>query len=194
MYGRSLKMILFIVLCTAALAIGCGGAQKGSKSKKSTSSSGPPTDTNDYKTVEEADHYMGLAGMALSEDDIESALEYYLEAAHVYDNAGKITVERAEAHFLAADLAYKIGNPTQALDEYDQAVQIYLRFSGNSKIKGAVALNNMGSIYKEMEKYDKARNCWENALQIYRDAPKELQSQSHMETIEQNLSDLAEGF
>ena len=69
-----------------------------------------------------------------------------------------------------------------------------MRFTGNSKIKAAIALNNMGTVYKELQNYSKARNCWENALQIYKNAPKDLQNPSNVATIEQNISDLNEGF
>jgi tetratricopeptide (TPR) repeat protein len=187
---KAQQTIRFIGMIAAAAAIGCGGAQAGGSSSDSSANKS----SSGGGVQEEADYYMGQAGMALSEGDDQGAMEYYLEAARVYDKTGQISVERAEAHFLAADLAYKIGNPQQAVDEYDASVQIYLRFTGNSKVKAAIALNNMGTIYKEMEKKDKARNCWEKALQIYKEAPPEFQSQTNMATIEQNLSDMAEGF
>jgi tetratricopeptide (TPR) repeat protein len=70
-------------------------------------------------------------------------------------------------------------------------VDIYLRFTGNSKIKGAHALANMGAVYRELEDKDKARDCWERALNIYRAAPAELQNKHNMARIQQNISDLA---
>ncbi|MCP4674437.1 MAG: tetratricopeptide repeat protein [Deltaproteobacteria bacterium] len=182
------QMLLFSSLFSVVFAAGCGGAQ-GGETRGDTQPSSQELSTN-----EQAEFYMEQAGLALAEDDKQGALEFYLEAATVYDGAGEVTIERAEAHFLSADLAYQVGEKMQAAEEYDKAVQIYLRFSGNSKIKAAVALNNMGTIYKEMEQYDKARNCWENALQIYKAAPPELQSPRNMAKIQQNLSDLHEGF
>ncbi|MCP4602011.1 MAG: tetratricopeptide repeat protein [Proteobacteria bacterium] len=187
MGGRSQKTLLITGLFVLALTTGCGGAQKGQDSAEA--------DQNAEAQVQsEADYFMEQAGFALSEEDNQGAYEYYLEAARVYDESGQVSVERAEAHFLAASLAYQIGEKLQAIEEYDASVAIYLRFTGNSKIKAAVALNNMGTIYKEMEKYGQAQNCWEKALNIYQKAPPELQSKRNIAKIKQNLSDLAEGF
>lgn len=192
MYGRSMRIVMPLGLLAAIFALGCGGAG-GTKNKNRNRQESGQTRSR-ASAAQTADEYMSQAGLALSEGDEAGALEYYLYAARAYDDAGEVVIERAEAHFLAAGLAYQLGEKTQAIEEYDAAVDIYLRFSGNSKIKGANALNNMGTIYKEMEQKSKARNCWERALQIYKSAPKELQSQSNMAKIEQNLSDLAEGF
>ncbi len=189
MQGRLLKTLLLVGFFAALFTIGCGGAQGGGGGGPA-----PPAREPEPGVQQQADYFMEQAGLALAEDDKQGAFEYYLEAARVYDETGEISVERAEAHFLAADLAYQVGEKLQAIEEYDQAVQIYLRFTGNSKVKAAIALNNQGTIYKEMEQYGKARNCWENALQIYKDAPAELQSKPNMAKIQQNLSDLAEGF
>ena len=188
MPARTSRTFLLSCLFFAVLVSGCGGAQKGN------SGGDPDPGSQDLSVNEQAEFYMEQAGLALAEDDKQGALEFYLEAAAVYDGAGEVTIDRAEAHFLSADLAYQVGEKMQAAEEYDKSVQIYLRFTGNSKIKAAVALNNMGTIYKEMEQYDKARNCWENALQIYKAAPPELQSPRNMAKIQQNLSDLHEGF
>ncbi len=188
MPARTPKKFLLLCLSSLVLVAGCGGAQGGD----SGGDMGP--DSQEPSTTEQAEFYMEQAGLALAEDDKQGALEFYLEAAAVYDSAGEVTIDRAEAHFLSADLAYQVGEKMQAAEEYDKSVQIYLRFTGNSKIKAAIALNNMGTVYKEMEEYDKARNCWENALQIYKAAPPKLQSPRNMAKIRQNLSDLHEGF
>jgi tetratricopeptide (TPR) repeat protein len=175
-----------LVVLSVLIAVGCGSAQ----SEQDTEEPRPYEPT----ATEIADHYMAQAGMALSEDDKASALDYYIEAAAVYDKEGDVTVDRAEAHFLAADMAYQLMERDQAIKEYDAAVQIYIRFDGNSKIKAAVALNNMGTIYKEIQDKNKARNCWEKAAQIYKDAPADLKNPQNLQKIEQNIRDLDQGF
>ena len=187
------RFLGLVLLIAGALTLGCGGAGGGNSQTGGNTESGNGGKV-DLSALEEAENYMGQAGLAISEGDHQAAAQYYLQAATVYDRIGGTTIERAEAHFLAAAESYKIGNPGQAIEQYQTAVDIYLQFTGNSKIKAAVGLNNMGSIYKEMEQIDKARNCWSNALQIYKEAPPELQSHGNMATIEQNLRDLQEGF
>ncbi len=192
MFNKPNRRLLCSMVLGGLLAMGCGGAGGGGSSSGDNSQSSQGGSV--ASAAQQAEHYMGQAGFAISEDDIEGALGYYLEAARIYDSTGEVTINRAEAHTEAAKLTYRLGDLEEAIAQYQIAVDIFMRFSGNSKIKAAVGLNNMGTIYKELEKKDKARNCWENALQIYKAAPPELQNRSNMATIEQNLSDLQEGF
>ena len=180
-----------LVLAAGALAGACGGPAPAD----GTTPAGDTT-AADPAAITEAqyDAYMDQAGLAFAEGRTQDALDAYLSAADVYDKTNEIIIERAEAHFLAADLAYQRMQKDLALEEYQKSIDIYLRFSGNSKIKAAVALTNMGVIYKEKTMKDKARNCWETALQLYKEAPKELQNSENMEKIEQNLRDLESGF
>ena len=193
---RQLKEILWLLpAAICVLAIGCGGSTSTSTTANTQSlADAPASDTVDAETEEKASYFMGQGGLALSEGNEEEALENYLEAARIYDENGQVVIERAEAHYLAAELAFKLGDNDLTLKEYDTAVQIYLRFTGNSRVKAAIALNNMGSIYKKRQETAKAQRCWEQALELYKNAPPELQSHTNMETIEQNLSDLAEGY
>jgi tetratricopeptide (TPR) repeat protein len=185
---RQLERTFFLTLViVGALAVACGGSKKNAEESSSGEGSAPGM-------MEEADQYMGQAGLALSEGKQEEALANYLAAAEVYDRDGSITVERAEAHFLAAGLAYELAERKQAISEYDKAVEIYLRFKGNSRIKAANALNNMGTIYKEMQNKARALNCWHRALEIYKKAPPELQDKTNIAKIEQNIRDLEQGF
>ncbi len=135
--------------------------------------------------------YIGEGGFALSEGQEAQALEFFLAAAEVYDKIGNVTVERAEAHYLAGESAHRLKQRDLAIEKYNKALSIYLRFSGASKIKGAHALANLGAVYRELEEKDKARECWERALNIYRAAPPELQNKYNMARIRQNLTDLS---
>lgn len=193
MYSQFREAIWLAINTTFVLAIaaGCGGSNKSGAGNMEDE---PIGDTVDAETEENASHYMTQAGLELSEGNDREALQNYLEAAKIYDNSGKVVIERAEAHFLAAQVASKLEDFDVTLREYDAAVQIYLRFSGNSQIKAAIALNNMGTIYKIRHDSAKAKKCWEKALELYKQAPPDLQNQSNMAMIEQNLSDLAEGF
>ena len=183
-----MKTKVFLSLIAAAAAFGlsaCGGAQKGN---------GESEEEMPMEIQSEAEQYMGQAGLALSEGNNEGAMANYLAAADIYDKSGKVTVERAEAHFLAADLAYQLSEREIAIEEYEKAVDIYLRFTGNSRIKAANALNNMGSIYKELQNKSRAMNCWNRALELYREAPAELKNEVNIQKIEQNIRDLEAGF
>jgi tetratricopeptide (TPR) repeat protein len=140
------------------------------------------------------DAHMNEAAMAQAEGRLADALSAYLAAADVYDRNDEVIVERAEAHYLAGDIAYQQMQKDVALEQYQKAVDIYLRFSGNSKIKAAVVLTNMGVVYKEKVMKDKARNCWETALQLYKEAPDELKDHANIRKIEQNIRDLDAGF
>ena len=180
-----LTHLLASVIAACSFAA-CGGSQKPQPDEQTSQNTAGPT--------EQAEYYMGMAGMAISEGNDEEALANYLAAAKLYDDAGVVTVDRAEAHFLAAGIAYKLTELVQAIDEYEKSVDIYTRFSGNSQIKAANALNNMGTIYKELLKKSRAIDCWTRALEIYKAAPKELQNEANMQKIEQNIRDLEQGF
>lgn len=169
--------------CCAA-GFGCGGAQK----------SGEADEQADPEVVSEAEQYMGQAGLSESEGDTQGAFANYLAAAELYEKSGQITVERADAHFQTAVFAYKLAEREIAVQEYEKAVDIYMRFSGNARIKAATALNNMGTIYKETQNKSRALNCWNRALEIYRSAPPELKSEANVQKTEQNIRDLESGF
>ena len=184
---------LFVTgLLAATLCAGCGGKQP----TEDTSTQGDDAQAQSAQPGPDQyyDHYMSEAGMALAEDRLADALDAYMEAARVLDETGEVTVKRAEAHFLAADMAYQRMEKDLSLEEYQKSVDIYLRFKGNSRIKAAVALTNMGVIYKEKTEKNKARNAWEEALQIYKDGPDSPQNKIHMQKVEQNIRDLDEGF
>ncbi len=177
------SLLLTIV---GVLTLACGGNKKPAED--------PTGEGAAQGASDEADLYMGQAGLALSEGNEQEALANYLAAAEVYDRDGSVTIERAEAHFLAAGLAYQLAERNQAIEEYDKAVEIYLRFKGNSRIKAANALTNMGTIYKEMQNKSRALNCWHRALEIYQKASPELQNKTNIAKIEQNIRDLEQGY
>jgi tetratricopeptide (TPR) repeat protein len=183
------KIVLGLIIAACACAAACGGA-KGDDETTAAAAAGGGGDNVDAKYQA----YMDQAGLAVTEERTQDALDAYLAAAAVLDGTGQVTIERAEAHFLAADLAYQRVDRDLAIDEYQKSIDIYLRFTGNSKIKAAVALTNMGVMYKEKADKNKARNCWEDALQLYKEAPPELQDRRNMEKIAQNIRDLDAGF
>ncbi len=179
------KLFLSTVAVSMLFWVACGGAQQ---NDSSSSNNGNPEVTN------KAEQYMGQAGMALSEGNTKEAIANYLSAAEIYESIGKVSIEAAEAHFLAADLAYQISERELALEEYQKAVNMYLQFTGNSRIKAANALNNMGTIHKEMQNKSKALNSWHRALELYQKAPAELRNESNVQKIQQNIRDLEAGF
>ncbi len=172
-------------LLGGTVCLGCGGAGKGEPTDQSQAS---------QYTMSEADQYMAAAGTSEAEGDLKAALANYLAAADAFDQMGRPTVEQADAHSEAGRLAYQNAELQVAVDEYQKAVDIYVRFSGNALVKGGNALNNMGAIYKEMQNKSRALNCWNQALDLYRKAPKELQDQTNIAKIEQNIRDVEAGF
>jgi hypothetical protein len=40
----------------------------------------------------------------------------------------------------------------------------------------------------------RARTCWQQALEVYQNAPESSQNAGHIEKINQNIRDLDEGF
>ncbi|MDD5307245.1 MAG: tetratricopeptide repeat protein [Deltaproteobacteria bacterium] len=187
------KELWGVIALVAALAAGCGAAQPGGSdsvggAEGSKEQAGPPA------AELEAKARMESAGSAIADGNTQGAYDEYSEAARVLDEANLVVIDRAEAHFYAADLAYKLLDKDGAITHYKAAIDVYLRFSGNSKVKAAIALNNLGAIYKEIGDKPAARSAWEQAMQVYREAPPELQNQANMAKIEQNISDLREGF
>jgi tetratricopeptide (TPR) repeat protein len=172
------------LLAGSITCLGCGGAKN---SDTANQSSAP-------EVVSEADQYMAQAGNSESEGDLKGAMANYLAAADAFDKTGDVTVARADAHSEAGRLAYQNAELQIAVDEYQKSVDIYLRFSGNARVKGANALNNMGAIYKEMQNKSRALNCWHQAIDLYKKAPPELQDQANIQKIEQNIRDLESGY
>jgi len=189
------RHIVFTVIsvCFAALFFVCGCGSSQAKSNDTTTTAAEPAN-NEPEAWQVYEHYMSKAGMAVAEERLDDALDYYLKAAQVLDDEGEVTVKRADAHYQAADMAYQRLQKELAIEEYQKAVDIYLRFTGNSKAKAGVALTNMGTIWKELSDYKKARKCWEQAIAIYKDAPQSGQTSIHIQKVEQNIRDLDEGF
>ncbi|MCU0660982.1 MAG: tetratricopeptide repeat protein [Myxococcota bacterium] len=174
----------FIGLFIAASALGaCGG---GVDKQEGTIAPSPPSASEQ----QEAAGYMEKAVLAESEGDLATAYDSYIQAATVFDRTGGASVERAEAHFLAAEKALALSKFEEAVKHYDTAVQIYLRFEGNSQAKAAVALTNMGAAYKKTGQKEKARDCWTRALEVYQALPAELRNSANIAILEQNIRDL----
>jgi tetratricopeptide (TPR) repeat protein len=138
--------------------------------------------------------FVEQAGTRRIEGDVQGALDSYLEAAAVCDSRQQVTVECADVHYEAAGIAYERLDHDLAIAEYGKAVDIYLRFEGNARAKAAVALNSVGVIYREKAQKTKARNAFEQALQIYSDTPDEFKSKANIEKIKQNIRALDEGY
>ena len=184
MHSNQWQRLLFLVLLIG-LVFGCASKQK------TTQAEDPEMAAKKEQAAkkDQASRYIGEGGFALSEEKEAQALEYFLAAAAIYDDLGEVTVEGAEAHYVAAETAHKLKQRDLAVEEYNKAVDIYLRFSGKTKIKGAHALANMGAVYVELHDRDKARECWQRALNIYKAAPPELQNKTNMARIKQNIRD-----
>lgn len=179
-----------IFVFAAVFIMGCGGAKggTGSTSDDFGENDTPPKEMEEYK------YFMEQGGLALAEERIEDALDYYLSAADSLAAIGKPNVKQADAHYEAAQIAYKLYKKELAIEEYEKAAQIYLQFSGNALTKAAVVYTNMGVIWKELHEKSKARTYWQQALEIYQNVGATDQNKVHIEKIQQNIRDLDEGF
>ncbi|MBN2343383.1 MAG: hypothetical protein JXX29_20930 [Deltaproteobacteria bacterium] len=181
-----------ISIFTSLMLMSCGGAQSGSTNSSSDSfgddNSPPPA------AMEEYNYFMEQAGLALAEQRLEDALDYYLSAAETLEATGKPSIKEADAHYEAAQIAYQKYQKELAVQEYEKAAAIYLRFSGNAQNKAAVVYTNLGVVWKELHEKSKARTCWQQALEIYTNLGANDQNKVHIEKIQQNIRDLDEGY
>jgi tetratricopeptide (TPR) repeat protein len=186
-----MKNMNFFLVTFAGIMLflsGCGAAQPASGAEQDTAAQPPPN------AMEYYNHYMGEAGMAQSEERNEDALENYLLAADALKDINKPCIKKADAHYEAAQLAYKLYKKEQAIEQYKLAADIYIRFKGNAMSKAAVVYTNMGVVWKEIHETAKARTCWQQALEIYKSMPESGQNAGNIEKINQNIRDLDEGF
>ncbi len=187
---KRFQMFLSIAgLAAIGMLAGCGG----SRSASTATPAGEEPEL-DATALDQYKYFMSEAGLAQSEQRLDDALENYLSAAQVLEETGEVSVKQADAHFQAAEIAYQRFDKELAIQQYEKAVGLYLRFPGNSQSKAAVAYTNMGVVYKEMHDKARARTCWQQALEVYRNAPESSQNAGHIEKINQNIRDLDEGF
>ncbi|MCK9521994.1 MAG: hypothetical protein M0R76_02985 [Proteobacteria bacterium] len=193
MMAWRVQVIFGMCLALLMTLMGCGGAQ-GSKTAANAKEGEVGEHTSDEDATVRYNDYMAAAGMALSEERLDDALSYYLSAAEVLDETGEVTIRRADAHYEAAGVAYQRYQKEMAIEQYQKAVEVYLRFSGNALLKAAVALTNTGVIWKELKDRARARTAWQQALEIYRAAPQTGQTSIHMQKVQANIQELDEGY
>ena len=182
--------ITVIAIFASVFACGCGGAN----GSGSTSPEGDMTTGSVSRELQEYNYFMEQAGLAQAEDRKEDAIDFYLSAADSMSGTGQPSIKEADARYEAAQLAYQMVQKELAIQEYEKAAEIYLRFSGNAQTKGAVVYTNMGVIWKELHEKNKARSCWQTALELYQKADAGDQNKVHIEKIQQNIRDLDQGF
>ncbi|MBN2529433.1 MAG: hypothetical protein JXR76_23800 [Deltaproteobacteria bacterium] len=191
---KRFSFILTIIAVFAALmTVGCGGATAGRGSGDDATEDNMAGGTIS-RELQEYNYFMEQAGLAQSEERKEDAIDFYLSAADSMAKTGKPTIKEADAHYEAAQLAYQMVQKELAIQEYEKAAEIYLRFGGNALTKGAVVYTNLGVIWKELHEKNKARSCWQSALDLYQKAEAGDQNKVHIEKIQQNIRDLDQGF
>ncbi len=180
------------VLLAALVALGtCACGAKNPKPPAQASSAEKQVEPD---VMDRANFLMGQGGMAFSEKDYQTAFDHYLEAAALLDSHEGLSVEQAEAHFQTAEMAVELKDSDMALEHYERAAEIYLRFPGKTRVRAAIALANAGVIHKEKHNEDKARSSWERALEIYDEVPAKQRNQGNIQMIQQNLRDLEAGY
>ncbi len=192
--SKNATHLLVTASLAASLLVGCGSAQveAGSGGDGTGDGASGTAEGGEASGMERIRWFVEQAGVKRIEGDIQGALDLYLEAASLCESI--ITVECADVHYEAAGIAYERMERDMSIAEYGKAVDIYLRFGGNSLAKAAVALNSVGVMYREMAEKTKARNAFEHALQIYSETPDEFKSKANIEKIKQNIRALDEGY
>ncbi|MBN2805005.1 MAG: hypothetical protein JXR91_18055 [Deltaproteobacteria bacterium] len=184
------KDVFFIIILTGAILLlsGCGASQAKTGDGQETEAQIAPS------AMEYYNHYMGEAGMAQSENRIEDALNLYLQAADSLKDVDEPCIKKADAHYEAAQMAYQLYQKELTIEQYEKAIEIYMRYKGNAMSKAAVSYTNMGVVWKELHNKGKARSCWQQALDIYKSMSQSNQNAGNIEKINQNIRDLDEGF
>lgn len=188
---RRILLYISALSILMVLLLGCGGPQSGGNTSQTEE---PSMGNAPSAAMEEYKYYMEQAGIAQAEQQLDDALDYYLSAATTLEETGQPSVKLADAHYEAAQISYQLYKKELAIEEYESAAAIYLRFSGNAQTKAAVVYTNMGVVWKEMNNKSKARTCWQQALDIYQKVETGNQNKIHIEKIQQNIRDLDEGF
>ena len=182
--------VTVIAVLTSVAFGGCGGAKSGD----GNSADDMNGDVTIPREIQEYNYFMEQAGLAQAETRQEDALDYYLSAADTMAATGSPPIKEADARYEAAQIAYQMVQKELSIQQYEKAAEIYLRFDGNAQTKGAVVYTNMGVIWKELHEKNKARSCWQTALELYQKADATDQNKVHIEKIQQNIRDLDEGF
>jgi len=186
--------LLVVAGLTASLVTGCGSALVDVGDGTTADGTDGQGGGGEISNEERIRWFVEQAGTRRIEGDVAGALDSYLEATAVCESKRLVTVDCADVHYEAAGIAYERLDSELSIAEYRKAVEIYLRFEGNARAKAAVALNSIGVMYREMAEKTKARNAFEQALQIYSDTPDEFKSKGNIEKIKQNIRALDEGY
>lgn len=96
-----------------------------------------------------------------------AALNYLEEALRVKKNIPTIKEEYIAASYNDIGLVYSGFSQEKALSNYYKAINYYRKDSVSHSIKIAQLLMNMGIIYRQQEKYDKAQQNFFNAKIIF---------------------------
>jgi tetratricopeptide (TPR) repeat protein len=186
--------LLAVAGLAASLLIGCGSARVEAGTGNGRDDTAGAAGEGGIPDMERVRWFVEQAGVKRVDGDVQGALDSYLEAASLCESKRIVTVECADVHYEAAGIAYERLDRELSIAGYRKAVDIYLRFGGNALAKAAVALNAVGVMYREMAEKTKARNAFEQALQVYSDTPDEFKSKANIEKIKQNIRALDEGY
>ena len=102
-------------------------------------------------------------------DDYESAIESF-------DRVNYITIGSS---FFTNQSQYFKANAYAQLEQYDKAVKEYKKFLENNQ-QNTKGWNNLGAADCDLEKYDDALPCFDNATQVH---PNPKQQHQHMQYI-----------
>ncbi len=118
---------------------------------------------NNYRI--EAGIYNNYGNVFLEESSYQKALEYFVQAAKLYENP--LNDEKGQCLALSniGNIEYRLGNYDQALDYAYQSMAISKRKSLTPSIGYAHKL--LGRIYKKKEKYDSALMEYKEGQKIY---------------------------
>ena len=113
----------------------------------------------------EAGIYNNYGNVFLEESNYQKALDYFVQAAKLYENPLKDEHGQCLALANIGNIEYRLGNYDQALDYAYQSMAIAKRESFTSAIGYAHKL--LGRIYRKQKKYDSALVEYKNAQKNY---------------------------
>lgn len=125
-------------------------------------------DSGNRNTREAAQCLANLSLVYWSIGKLNQAEENGLIALSIRQNLFGEKSEEVAASYNDLGLVYSSMNVDKALEYYEKALPIYERVHGKDHPKIAIASNNIGAMYRQLELYGDAVNNFESALAIWK--------------------------
>lgn len=129
-------------------------------------------DSSDASRLLEAGRALHLIGVSLGTHGyVDEEIEYYLESLRFKEATpdGDDRVDYSDTLHCLGFAYDSVGRTAEALEKYDEALDIRLKLLGEDDLRVAETMHNKGAICCENGDCDEALNCLEEALRIRRE-------------------------